>query len=107
LRPPISKGPLQPGRRLRAWAGGPTWVVVTPEDHMTRDEAADVLGLLGSGGSVNFLIARGILEQSLSTDGREGVTASSVRAELEWWQNASLWDRIKRRQRGFFYWFSP
>lgn len=88
-------------RRGRFWLRPP--IVVDETDFLSTDEAAAALDRRGVY-TVNLLVARGILQPAFVSDGRQGVTAQSVMAELEWQRTASRWRKFTRGLGGIIHW---
>ena len=72
---------------------------------MLQDEAAEALQAK-TALSIGALIARDILQPASLADGTEGVTRSSVEAELTWRRQAGFWRRLRRRLGGILHWAS-
>ena len=91
-------------RRRRFWLRPP--IVVDEADYMTTDEAKAALrSRAAPSPNINLLVARGILQPCFVADGRQGVTRSSVFAEVQWRRTASRWRKvITRFVGGIFYW---
>jgi len=87
-------------RRRRFWRRPP--IVVPEDDFLGLNEAASALGTRHP--SLNLLIARGILQPCFLADAKEGVTKSSVAAEVEWRRTASRGQKLKRRLGGILHW---
>lgn len=80
-------------------------VVVADEDFVSAARAAEVIrSARGGPSSVSLLVARGILQPCFTADAREGVTAESLAAEVEWRNTASPWRRFTRAVGGFIHW---
>jgi hypothetical protein len=90
-------------RRRRFWLRPP--IVVEESDFLNTDQATEALTGRGAPWpNVNLLIARGILQPCFLADGRQGVTRSSVDAELQWRRTASRWRKFTRRIGGVVHW---
>ncbi len=89
--------------RRRFWLRPP--LVVDESDYMTTDEAKAALkSRAGPSPNINLLVARGILQPCFVGDGRQGVTRSSVVAEIEWRRTASRWRKFTRFLGGILHW---
>lgn len=80
-------------------------VVVEEDDFMSGFEAEQLLRRPHRlPPSAPFLCARGILQEAWLRTGVQGVTRSSVEAELEWRRTASRWRKFTRALGGVIHW---
>jgi hypothetical protein len=85
----------------------PVWEgarVVPSEQFVTRQRARQELGLR-FGGTVNIRISNGYLEGAVLGEITPdlGVSRSSLDAEVRWWQEATLLERLGRHARTVFW----
>ena len=80
--------------------------IVTSDADFLRDDVAEQMLVRPRRlpPSARMLCARGILQDSFTTDGTRGVTRSLVEAELHWRVAASRWRRFTRAVDGVLHW---
>jgi hypothetical protein len=89
--------------RRRYWLRPP--IVVDDDELIAPDDAKAALrGRWGSGPNIGLLVARGLLQPCFTRNARQGVTRSSVDAEMQWRLTASPWRRFTRGLGGILHW---
>ena len=89
-------------RRRKYWLRPP--IVVGDDELMTEDDAKTALRGQWSSPNIGLLVARGLLQPCFTQDARQGVTRSSVDAEVHWRLTASPWRKFTRGLGGVFHW---